>query len=157
MGDFGYDVYVKVNGSLRKIGFTTKTEYSFNIPTGTSEVIVKSAYSKFKSNSSTGTSKSLTGATIDITIIGDVAPLAVGEAYVDPESPILLEADGTEIDESEYEVTISEITRVSDGKKVNINNITEEAGTYKISYKIVYNGSTYYSSEYDETRTVIVQ
>lgn len=151
MGDFGYDVYVRVNGSLRKIGFTTKTNYSFSIPSGTTEVVVKTAYSKFKTNQSTGVSKTLKGATIDISVNGEVGTLSVGDTYTDPEPPITIEADGETIDPSEYEVTISSIKRDSDGKTVTVNTLTEEAGTYTITYSITYNGQTY-----TETRTVEV-
>lgn len=151
MGDFGYDVYVRVNGSLRKIGFTTKTNYSFSIPSGTTEVVVKTAYSKFKSNQSNGVSKSLKGATIDISVNGDVGTLSVGDTYVDPDPAITIKADGTTINSSEYEVTISSIKRDEDGKSVTTDTITEEPGTYTITYSIKYNGQTY-----TETRTVEV-
>lgn len=156
MGDFGYDVYVKVNGSLRKIGFTTKTEYSFSIPSGTTAVVVKTAYAKFKSNASNGVEKSLKGATIDISINVGSETLAIGDSYIDPAEPILLKADGSRISPSEYTVSISEVKRVSDNSIVSVDNMTKEAGTYAISYKIVYNGQTYYSSNYNATRTVEV-
>ena len=150
MGNFGYDVYVKVNGSLRKIGFTTNNSYTFDIPSGTTAVVVKTAYSKFKTNASSGVEKSLQGATIDITVNGDGKTLKVGDTFIDEDPPVTIDADGTTIDPTEYEVTISEIKR-SDGKVVTIDTLTEEAGTYTITYKITYNSNTY-----TETKTIEV-
>ncbi len=150
MGNFGYDVYVKVNGSLRKIGFTTNNSYTFDIPSGTTAVVVKTAYSKFKTNASSGVEKSLQGATIDITVNGDGKTLKVGDTFIDEDPPVSIDADGTTIDPTEYEVTISEIKR-SDGKVVTIDTLTEEAGTYTITYKITYNSNTY-----TETKTIEV-
>lgn len=58
LGDLGYSIYEKdQSGKLTLIGFTTDTKYTFK-PTsgGTHTYIVKTSYSKFKSNMSDGKS-----------------------------------------------------------------------------------------------------
>lgn len=55
IGTNGYEVYVNNNGNLTYLGFTTNTSYSYN-GDGTSEYefVIKSAYSIFKNNRSSG-------------------------------------------------------------------------------------------------------
>lgn len=55
IGTFGFDVYLKnINGDLEYIGHTTDSSYTFTAPStvGYTDVVVKSAYSKFKKNAS---------------------------------------------------------------------------------------------------------
>lgn len=155
LGQFGYDIYVKTSSGLRKIGFTTKTNYSFSIPSGTTEVVVKTTYSKFKANASSGISKSLKGANIEIEINGSSQTIKVGGTYNDPSNPVTLTADGEEISSSEYTVSISEIKDDS-GNTVSQSEMTSTAGTYYVYYKVNYNGMTYYTSDTDSYRTVKV-
>jgi penicillin-binding protein 1A len=56
IGDLGYQVYLEnSDGSLTSLGFTTLTSYSYNISgSGTYKFVIKSAYSIFKSNMSSG-------------------------------------------------------------------------------------------------------
>ena len=56
IGEFGYDVYVKVNGGAETyVGFTTNNSYSYT-GSGNLEFIIRSSYSIFKSNRSDGLS-----------------------------------------------------------------------------------------------------
>ena len=55
IGNNGYEVYVNNNGNLTYIGFTTNNSYSYNGDGITSyEFVIKSAYSIFKNNRSSG-------------------------------------------------------------------------------------------------------
>ena len=61
LGEFGYDVYRKENsGTLTHLGFTKDNKFSVEVKeTGTYTYVIKTAYSKFKSNISDGKSVSL--------------------------------------------------------------------------------------------------
>lgn len=55
IGTNGYEIYVNNNGTLTYIGFTTNNNYSYNGDGITSyEFVIKSAYSIFKNNRSSG-------------------------------------------------------------------------------------------------------
>lgn len=53
IGTLGYEVYQQVNGSLTPLGYTTDTKYSTTC-LGECTFVIKSAYSIFKSNMSSG-------------------------------------------------------------------------------------------------------
>jgi len=56
LGTFGYQVYLKdKNGNLTSLGWTQNNSYTYKAPSsGTYEFIIKSAYSIFKTNESSG-------------------------------------------------------------------------------------------------------
>ncbi len=55
IGSIGYEVYVKNNGNLTYVGYTNSNSYSYNGDGMTSyEFVIKSAYSIFKNNRSSG-------------------------------------------------------------------------------------------------------
>ena len=61
MGDIGYQVYLQTDEGLQSLGFTTDTYYVYNAPyNGTYNFVVKSAYSIFKANMSSGIDLSIT-------------------------------------------------------------------------------------------------
>lgn len=55
IGSLGYHVYITANGSTTDLGFTTSTSYKYNgVLSGNTTFTVKSAYSIFKANMSSG-------------------------------------------------------------------------------------------------------
>lgn len=69
IGQIGYDVYLKTSSGEQYLGYTTSNTYSYNVPSGGEYTfIIKSAYSIFKYNRSSGLT--ITAKTIDTTIPG---------------------------------------------------------------------------------------
>ncbi len=61
IGDFGFDVYLRSGTNLTYVGHTSDTTYKISNTTGYDSIVVKSAYTIFKSNASDGVSANLTG------------------------------------------------------------------------------------------------
>lgn len=68
IGEFGYDIYLKSGTNLTYVGFTTNTSYTIDNTTNYDSVVVKSAYSIFKDNSSSGLIANLKGSSTDFVI-----------------------------------------------------------------------------------------
>ncbi len=61
LGNLGYNVYAQQgNGSLELLGWTANNSFKLSKPNGTYNIVVKTCYSKFKSNMSDGKSISIT-------------------------------------------------------------------------------------------------
>ena len=154
MGEFGYDIYVKVNGELKKVGFTTNTTYSFNIPTGTTSVVVKTAYNKFKTNQSSGVEKSLESASISMS--GNTKQITKGSSITLSPSDIRFSVDGSTINSTDYTVTINNIYD-SNNNVVSSSVASSTAGNYTISYTLKYNNQSYLSSDYNANINLTVR
>lgn len=63
LGDLGYNIYVNNNGTLELKGWTSNSSYTVELPNGNYNLVVKSAYKKYKSNMSNGN-------TVNVTITG---------------------------------------------------------------------------------------
>ena len=53
-GEIGYNVYIEKNGTLELVGWTADDNYVVSASNGNHKVVVKSCYSKYKSNMSNG-------------------------------------------------------------------------------------------------------
>lgn len=62
IGTLGYDIYLNKNNNLILLGRTTNNSYTYNaqLDAGENTFVVKSSYSIFKNNASSGISKSIT-------------------------------------------------------------------------------------------------
>ncbi len=61
IGTLGYEIYLQTDYGVEDLGFTTDTYYTYHVPyDGNYTFIIKSAYSIFKSNMSTGLNLSVT-------------------------------------------------------------------------------------------------
>ena len=165
MGDFGFDIYLKNGETLKYIGFTTDTTYTISNTAGYNEVVVKSAYSKFKTNASNGISESITGSAteVDIELLaldgsGKIHPTikigdAVPDAGIDTVKVIVNGLDVTEtIDKNTITMTIKD--RVTNETINSLSEIdTSKKGWYQITYHIIYLGVTYSS----ENRSIYIE
>ena len=160
IGDFGYDIYLKSGSNLEYVGFTTETNYTVKNTTNYDSIVVKSAYSKFKDNASTGVTVALTGTSTTFKIelqgiqvgnetiinptfnIGDTIPdmgfktikfLINGKNATDTISP------------DDMSITIKECTGAC--KDVTKIDNTQQ-GSYEIIYKINYLGTPYKETRY---------
>ena len=165
MGDFGFDIYLKNGDTLKYVGFTTDTTYSISNTTGYNEVVVKSAYSKFKANASNGMTKSITGSAtkVDIELLaleesGKIHPtISIGstvpDAGINTIKIIVNGLDVTDtIDKSTITMTIK--NRVTNETLNSLSDIdTSQKGWYQITYHVIYLGVTYNS----EGRSIYIE
>ena len=165
IGSLGYNVYLESNGQLQLLGYTSNTSYTYNAASlsGTYKFVVKSAYSIFKNNMSTGLTISVAtngspspspSATVGSVALNgnatDTAKLITQAAtYKDP-GVTVKDKNGNDITstiKSSNKLTVT----IKDSSNNTINNIMlNKAGTYTITYKV---------EGYDQvlTRTVIVK
>jgi len=170
IGDFGFGIYLTSGSSSTYVGWTKSTEYTIDLTkyTGIYDgVIIKSMYSKFKSNASDGykiafeINKPETIDTNDIAIsMNDLnTNLTVGSTFkeLSTSSITSITYKGTEIKQSvkNLSVVTSSITKDGSGS-VTPDKITETAGTYKIVYTVSFNYSSNPISK-NITQTVTVQ
>ena len=161
IGTLGYNVYLDNNGQLQLLGYTSNTSYTYNtsVLSGNYKFVIKSAYSIFKSNASTGLEiKVSTGgsSTPDTpsTKIGSIElkgnttvtekVVSYAATYNDPGITVK--------DASGKEITNYNLTKIyKDSSNNTINNIMlNKVGTYTITYKVDGYANTL-------TRTVIVK
>ena len=169
IGTLGYAIYLKNNGQLQYLGYTSNNSYTYNTNGngGTYTFVVKSAYSIFKDNQSTGLEIKVTANSSDngnitykiekVNLKGNktdtksASKEAGGAYYQDP---------GIEVFTSDSKIDITNFNKKNNPNVertiVNQNNETLKSidlgvkGTYTITYKV---------EGYDQelTRTVIVK
>ncbi len=145
IGDIGYNVYLKKNDNLQLLGFTKNNYFSTPQVPGNVTIIVKSAYSIFKNNMSTGIEATIKKEDNDqflITseLIGEKEiNLLVGEIYSDP-LPSISVNEGT--DNVTQEATIKRTIKIENSDE-EINEIdTSLPNVYIISYEVKYKNYT---------------
>ena len=158
IGNLGYQVYHKNNdGSLNLLGFTTDTKYDIkvNASTGKSATyVVKSCYSIFKDNMSTGieitvplnnitpTENNDTNnqkESVKIELNGDkTIELLVGEVYIDPSVKVL--DDDKDVTSK---ATIKTIIKSLSTKKQVTKIDTSKVDSYEITYEVTYEKAKY--------------
>ncbi|NLL45085.1 MAG: DUF5011 domain-containing protein [Mollicutes bacterium] len=159
IGNLGYNVYLKdSNGNLQLLEFTTNNHFTHTVTPGITSItyVVKSSYSIFKSNQSTG---------VEHTIVLDNNPaiitsmlngqstivLSVGQPFIDPY--VIVYNSG--IDVTSQATITKKVFKIVDGQETEVTSDiidTSTPGTYKIEYKI-----SYQSYNETHTRTVNIQ
>lgn len=153
IGELGYNVYIKKGDTLELLGFTRNNHFQTTATSsGTVTFVVKSAYSIFKDNMSTGVETTIVQSdipsVIDSHLIGNsVLTLDIGGTFNDP---------GVNVTENMENVTYlatieKTITEESTNKVVDRID-TSKANTYIITYKV-----TYKSYTKTHTRKVIIE
>lgn len=157
IGTIGYQVYQQINGSLTPLGYTTNTNYSTTC-VGECTFVIKSAYSIFKDNMSSGLTINVKGNTTPTNPSDNDNPpggpsnpttdTPTKELKVDIKNACLPISNDTYNDE-EYTKNSNPIKVTYDGNDVsdkvkiirNINTINcNSEGLYEIEYTISYNG-----------------
>lgn len=150
-GTLGYNVYRQNNdGSLTLLDFTTNTEYTDSNPSsGTTKYVVKTTYTIFKSNMSSGAEITLSSSNVsvvDVSLVGaENITLNVGDSYTDQGVKVLVDLVNKTSD-----ATITKTITNSAGSTVSSVS-TSTIDTYTIKYKVIYKNETY-----NLTRTVVV-
>ncbi len=142
MGTIVYNVYLKdSNDDLKLLGSTADSKYTYTITSsGNYSFVVKTSYTIFKDNASTGATTSI-DAIFDVVKVGlagsETTPYVVGTPYHEL---------GIIVTKNDVDVTSSaSYTKIIKDSSSNI--LTEvpynKTGTYTIEYIITYQGKTY--------------
>ena len=149
VGNIVYEVYIKdANGALTLLGTTADTIYHYN---GNGTIVVKTAYSIFKNNASTGAEILVQNDIITSEINGSsTINLKVNDTYTGLEKPILVLKNGN-VDITDESTITYVITRKSDNATSNNMTFidTSKEDTYTIKYTIRY-------QNYSNTLTKII-
>jgi len=165
MGSFGFDVYLRTGDTLKYVGHTEEPSFVIKNSAGYDAVVVKTAYSIFKSNQSDEVSKELSGKVTTVNIellaldghnkihptlkIGDVLP----ELGISTIKVIANDIDVTDtIDTSTVTMTIKNRITNETVSSLSDINLTEK-GWYQITYNVTYLGVTYTS----EPRSIYIE
>ena len=149
IGEFGFAIYLTQGTSSTYVGWTKDTSYTIDMNNYSGlydGAIIKSMYSIFKSNASSGRKVVFTIGEADITandvtinVSNQNVTLSVGGTYneLNKSSISSINYKGNDIkgDVSSLSVTNSSITDGS-GENVAPSKVTEKAGTYKAIYSV---------------------
>lgn len=153
IGNFGFAVYLTSGSSSTYVTWTQDTSVSIDLNKYSGYfdgVIIKSMYSKFKSNASDGIkilfdSDTPIGTNYEVSMLGLTYSYKVGESYKELGNSYVdgITLNGTSIlsDVTNLKVAATSVTN-SDGKSISLSEITNKTGTYKVTYTITftYNG-----------------
>ena len=153
IGNFGFAIYLTSGSSSTYVTWTQDTSVSIDLNKYSGYfdgVIIKSMYSKFKSNASDGIkilfdSDTPIGTNYEVSMLGLTYSYKVGESYKELGNSYVdgITLNGTSIlsDVTNLKVAATSVTN-SDGKSISLSEITNETGTYKVTYTITftYNG-----------------
>ena len=154
IGTVVYNVYTKDEaGNLNLITTTSNTQFTYPV-TGPTTFVVKSTYTIFKDNMSSGAEFTVNGssAVISSEINGDYTViLNVGDEYIEPTKPVIVLQDGINDVTSLATITFT-VMRNSDGQVYNSTSYinTSVPETYTITYNVKY-------GNYTNTLTKMVQ
>ena len=150
IGNFGFEIYLTSGTSSTYVGFTESTSYTIDLNkyTGIYDgVIVKSAYSKFKTNASSGIKilyklePEITEKDYSVNISPLSLTLNVGDAYSTLNSSnissITLKGEDVKANVNNLNTSVTSITNQL-GTPVDASKITETAGTYKVNYSVTF-------------------
>ena len=155
IGTVVYNVYTKdASGNLNLITTTSNTQFTYPV-TGPTTFVVKSTYTIFKNNMSSGaefTVNNGSSSVISSEINGDyTVVLSIGDDYIEPSKPVIVLQNGITDVTSLATITYT-VMRNSDGQVYNSTSYinTNAPETYTITYHVKY-------GDYTNTLTKIVQ
>ena len=158
IGKFGYDIYAIINGKQKYIGWTEKNEYTFNAPSGTTEVLVKTSYSIFKANQSDGIKEktnSIISDSITCTLVGEKEITKnIGTGFynlADLNPQVKIKNNDTDITNVTNIIKIIKNAANENKDKIDLS-INDQ---YTIKYQFTYNDKVY--TDTCPTRTIIVE
>lgn len=137
IGKFGYQVYLKdKNGNLTSLGWTENNTYTYTATTsGTYEFVVRSAYSIFKANESSGVSAKATvesGSTPSVLNATPIKLCVEKSGVVDPKKGIKVTLDGKDVT-SAATIVASSVDTSSEGEKSITYTVTYQTETIKVN------------------------
>ena len=170
IGDFGFAIYLTQGSSSTYVGWTKNTEYTIDLNkyTGIYDgVIIKSMYSKFKSNASDGyrlafsinQGESIDESDINVTINDLNLTLAVNSTFkeLNKSSISSITYKGNEIKSlvSNLSMVTNSIKKEGSNESITPDKVTSSPGVYKINYSVSFNySSTPINKSYTQIVTV---
>lgn len=155
MGTISYNIYTKnADGSLTLVANTGATSYEIR-PTGTTTFVVKTTYTIFKENMSSGAEFTVQGSSLSSIITSELngdatVNLNIGETYTEPNPPVIVLENGTTNVTNNSQIVYSVLRHSDNALFSNLNGIdTSVEDTYTISYIIAY-------KDYHETITRVI-
>lgn len=136
IGTIVYDIYKKqTDGTLNLITSTNKTTYTDVNPEEKNTYVVKTSYTKFKVNQSSGSETTISSAKTDSIITASIngeteLVLSLNSIYKEPLKPIIVLENNVDVTNQ------STITTTVEGPANKVDTSIE--GTYKITYNISY-------------------
>lgn len=127
-GTLGYDIYIKDGQNAKEVyvGTTTQNTYTHKTTYENPIYVIYTAYSNYKANKSKGISHKVTIAT-DFDVKANDETINEGEEFIDTKPIIVL---------------YNSVDVTSNAKIEYISGLVDEQtpGTYKLEYKVTYNG-----------------
>lgn len=154
IGNFGFAIYLTQGVTSKYVGWTDQTSYTIDLNnfTGTYDgVIVKSSYSIFTKNASSGTKVVFQTAieeNYSVTMNGLTQSLYVGDTYTElgKSSVATITLNGSDIKSSVTNLSVITTSIKKEGSTDNItpDQITSSTGSYTVTYTVSFNylGST---------------
>lgn len=148
IGDFGFEVYLAKGSTTKYIGWTANENYDIDLslyPGNWDSVIVKSAYSIFKTNASNTVSAYLESHEDPVTInisISD-ATITNGASWTGSDKSAITSIKVNDEEITDYTATLSISTiKNSNNEEVSINTMREQNGNYKVTYQVTFKYET---------------
>ena len=164
IGNIGYDIYLSSGDALTYVGYTENTSYTVDLSSivGSYDgIVVKSAYSKFKGNRSSGVKVNFSSndiidnfdkSKVSVTMNSLNKTLKLNESFTSltPSNIDTIKYNGYDIKNAvtNLEVITSSITR--NGYVVAPENVTKEVGSVSVTYTVSF---TYSSTVITKTFT----
>ena len=138
IGTITYDIYKELkDGTLKLITSTNKNTYTDLNPEENNTYVVKTSYTIFKANQSSGAKTTINTTPSDSIITASINGeseliLSINTPYTEPKTPVIVLEDSFDV------TSKATITVTIDGPSNKIDTSIE--GTYKITYNISYKG-----------------
>ena len=168
IGKFGFLIYLTSGSSSTYVGWTENTNYTIDLSkyVGAFDgVIIKSAYSIFRSNASDGIKILFNSETpitnnYEVSMLGLSTSLKVDETYnvLGTNAIESITLNGIDIKSSvnNLKVGVTSITKNGVSTNISTSDITKEAGTYKVTYTITFTHNGVNTAK-TKIQTVLVQ
>lgn len=148
IGTLGYNVYIKnADGSLTLLGHTDSNSYDYKLSNFNSSItfVVKSVYSIFKANESTGSEFTESFDSISLPINAslngkNLIEVKINGTFTDNSQPVIVLENLIDV------TSLATITTTITNKTTNsvVDSIlTNQLGEYDIKYTVTYKGQTY--------------
>ncbi len=150
IGEFGFAIYLTQGSSSTYVGWTKDTEYTIDLANYSGiydGVIIKSAYSVFKSNASNGykivftvSQGELNESDITVNVNGLTQTLHVGDSFKELNtsniSSIMYNSTDIKSNCQNLSIITSSISKEGGSGNLTPNEITQSAGTYTVKYTV---------------------
>ena len=151
IGNFGFDIYLTQGSSSKYVGWTSDTEYNIDLTKYNDNydgVVIKSAYSIFKSNASDGYRISLTINKQEIITNNDITlnvdglnkTMSVGstlsELNASSITSIIYKSSDIKNEVTNLSISPTSIINTETSTSVSLSDITNNKGTYRITYTV---------------------